>query len=81
MAARACSADSLPVKKSPMLLPIAVCIIAMLVGYYDVHIYMAAHPEQFASLPLWALYARLPLQLVLIAWAWVYARGQRATEA
>ena len=57
------------------------CIIAMLVGYYDVHIYMAVHPEQFASLPLRALYGRLPLQLVLIAWAWVYARGQRATEA
>ena len=49
-------------------------IIAMLVGYYDVHIYMVMHPERFASLPLWALYARLPLQLVLIAWAWLYAR-------
>ena len=49
-------------------------IIAMLLGYYDVHIYMAAHPERFASVPLWALYVRLPLQLVLIAWAWVYTR-------
>ena len=51
-------------------------IIAMLVGYFDVHIYMALHPERFASIPAWALYARLPLQFVLLAWAWVYTRPQ-----
>ena len=49
-------------------------IIAMLLVYYDVHIYMAAHPERFAPLPAWALYVRLPLQLLLIYWAWMYAR-------
>lgn len=56
-------------------------ITAMLVGYYDVHLYMATHPERFASLPLWALYGRLPLQLVLIAWAYLYARRDRAVLA
>jgi uncharacterized membrane protein len=49
-------------------------LIAMLAGYYDVHIYMATHPERFSQLPSWLLYARLPLQLVLIAWAGIYAR-------
>jgi uncharacterized membrane protein len=49
-------------------------IVAMLVVYFDVHLYMVLHPERFASLPLWALYARIPLQFVLIAWAYVYAR-------
>lgn len=49
-------------------------IIAMLVGYYDVHFYMVMHAGRFATLPLWALYARLPLQLLLIYWAWLYAR-------
>ncbi len=57
----------------------ALGIMAMLVGYYDVHIYMVTHAAQFAPLPLWALYARLPLQLVLIAWASVYARRGQAT--
>jgi uncharacterized membrane protein len=56
-------------------------IIAMLVGYYDVHIYMVTHADRFATLPLWALYARLPLQLVLIAWAYVYARRKQARIA
>ena len=49
-------------------------LIAMLLVYYDVHIFMATHPERFAAIPAWALYARLPLQLVLIAWAAIYAR-------
>ena len=53
-------------------------IIAMLVGYYDVHFYMVMHADRIASIPLWVLYLRLPLQLVLIAWAWVYARRDRA---
>lgn len=54
-------------------------IIAMLVGYYDVHIYMATHTAHFAPLPPWVMYARLPLQLVLIAWAYIYARRDSAS--
>ncbi|WP_052313375.1 DoxX family protein [Terriglobus roseus] len=53
-------------------------ILAMLVVYFDVHFYMAMHPERFAAVPVWALYGRIPLQLVLIAWAWVYARPERS---
>ena len=30
------------------------------------------------ALPAWALWARLPLQAVLIAWAWWYTRRDRA---
>jgi uncharacterized membrane protein len=55
----------------------ALGIIAMLVVYFDVHIYMALHPDRFPAIPLWALYTRLPLQLVLIAWAWAYTRQSR----
>lgn len=51
-------------------------IIAMLLVYYDVHIYMVQHPERFAPVPQWALWARLPLQLVLIYWAYLYARRE-----
>ena len=53
-------------------------LIAMLIGYYDVHIYMATNPARFAPLPAWALYARLPLQLALVAWAGIYARRDKA---
>ncbi|MGI4755865.1 MAG: DoxX family protein [Janthinobacterium lividum] len=49
-------------------------IVAMLLVYFDVHIYMAQTPDRFAPIPAWALYVRLPLQLVLIAWAWHYTR-------
>jgi uncharacterized membrane protein len=31
---------------------------------------MALHPEEFARIPAWALYLRLPLQFVLIAWVY-----------
>lgn len=48
-------------------------IVAMLVVYFDVHIYMAMHVDRFATIPVWLIYARLPLQLLLIAWAGVYA--------
>jgi uncharacterized membrane protein len=57
-------------------------IMAMLVVYFDVHIYMLQHAaDRFASIPLWVLYVRLPLQLVLIAWAWVYTKPWRLDSA
>ncbi len=49
-------------------------IIAMLLVYYDVHIYMVRNPGRFAPVPEWALWVRLPLQLVLMYWAYVYAQ-------
>ena len=53
----------------------AIGIILMLLGYFDVHISMLQHAaDRFSTLPHWLLVARLPLQLVLIAWAWIYAR-------
>ena len=59
----------------------AIGIILMLIGYFDVHIFMLQHAaDRFASIPHWALVARLPLQFVLIAWAWVYA-GRPAKHA
>ncbi len=56
-------------------------IILMLVVYLDVHFYMLQNAGRFASIPRWALQARIPLQFVLIAWAYVYARRtQPASE-
>ena len=42
---------------------------ALLVAVFPANVEMARHAERFASVaPRWALWARLPLQAVLIAW-------------
>ena len=51
----------------------AIGIILMLVAYFDVHIHMLQHAPDFAPIPKWALEARIPLQFILLAWAYVYA--------
>ena len=58
----------------------AVGIAAMLVGFLDVHQFMLRHAERFPEAPAWVLWARIPLQFVLIAWVLWYARREaRAT--
>jgi uncharacterized membrane protein len=49
-------------------------IVLMLVIFLDVHQFMLRHPERFPEVPVWALWARLPLQFALMAWAWKYTR-------
>ena len=49
-------------------------IVLMLIAFLLVHVNMCLHPDQFPTLPLWAIWIRLPLQLPLIAWAWYYTR-------
>ena len=51
-------------------------LIALILAVYPANIHMAVHPELFPKIPLWALYARLPLQLVLIAWAFWATRPE-----
>lgn len=56
-------------------------IIAMLLAFMPVHIHMLVNADDFASAPLWLLWARLPLQGLLILWAWWYTReAPRATK-
>ena len=45
-------------------------LVALLIAVYPANIHMVVHPEAFVAggTPLWALYARLPLQFVAIAW-------------
>ena len=49
-------------------------IVVMLVLFLQVHIYMCLYPERFPGIPGWALWVRLPLQGLLITWAWYYTR-------
>lgn len=48
-------------------------IIAMLIAFMPVHIHMIINAASF-GVPLWALWLRIPLQGLLIAWAWCYTR-------
>jgi uncharacterized membrane protein len=48
------------------------CLIALLVAVFPANLNLALHPLALSGLtvPGWALWARLPLQAVLIAWVW-----------
>jgi uncharacterized membrane protein len=45
-------------------------LIALLVAVFPANLYMAREPERFKKVPRWALYARLPLQPLMMWWAW-----------
>ncbi len=47
-------------------------LVALLVAVMPANLQMALHPEHWPKIPAWALWARLPLQLPLIYWAWLY---------
>jgi uncharacterized membrane protein len=49
-------------------------LVALLIAVLPANIYMVIDHTKFASIPLWALWLRLPLQLPLIYWAWLYTR-------
>lgn len=52
---------------------------ALLIAVFPANIHMAVNPEQIKGLdmrkfPRWALWARLPLQLVAMIWVWQATR-------
>ena len=57
-------------------------LLALLVAIFPANLYMALHPARF-GMPPWLLWARLPLQVVLVAWVWWVALrrppGKRTT--
>jgi uncharacterized membrane protein len=52
-------------------------IIALLVAVFPANVQMALHPNTFPEFRPTALWWRLPLQAVLIAWAFWYTRGTK----
>lgn len=50
--------------------PAGLGVIALLAAVFPANLYMARAPEQFRRIPRWALYARLPLQPLMMWWAW-----------
>jgi uncharacterized membrane protein len=51
-------------------------LIALLIAVFpaNLHMYMNNISPEGTTIPPWALYARLPLQLLLIYWAYFYAK-------
>lgn len=47
-----------------------VWLIALLAAVFPANVYMAREPERFRAIPRWALYARLPLQPLMVLWVW-----------
>jgi uncharacterized membrane protein len=45
-------------------------LIAVLAAVFPANLHMARNPELFARVPRWALFARLPLQPLMMWWAW-----------
>ncbi len=58
-------------------------LIALLIAVFPANIYMALHPERFADLHVaaWLLWARLPLQVVLIGWVWGIAIRKKRMDS
>ncbi len=50
-------------------------IIVMLVVFFPVHFHMLSSSKAGEGLPRWLLILRIPLQFVLIWWAWTYLKN------
>ena len=50
-------------------------LVDLLVCVWPANVYMAMRPELFPGIPVWALWARVPLQVPMILWALRYTRG------
>jgi uncharacterized membrane protein len=55
--------------------PSGLGLIALLAAVFPANWHMAREPERFPRIPRWALYARLPLQPLMMLWAWRATRG------
>lgn len=45
-------------------------LILLLIAVFPANLYMALTPTRFSFVPPWLLWARLPLQVVIIVWVW-----------
>jgi uncharacterized membrane protein len=45
-------------------------LIALLAAVFPANLHMARNPKDFRRVPGWALYARLPLQPLMMWWVW-----------
>ena len=49
-------------------------LVLLLIAVFPANLTMVTDPARFPQVPLWASWLRLPLQLPLLYWAWLYTR-------
>jgi uncharacterized membrane protein len=47
-----------------------IALVALLAAVFPANVHMARQPQRFRRIPRWALYGRLPLQPLMMLWAW-----------
>ncbi len=52
-------------------------LVALLFAVWPANVSMALDHARWPAIPEWLLWARLPLQIPLLAWAWTYTRPAR----
>jgi uncharacterized membrane protein len=52
-------------------------LVALLVAVFPANVNMAVNAERFRQFPAWALWARLPLQLLIIVQVWLATQRER----
>ena len=50
-------------------------LVALLIAVWPANFYMAMDHQAWPRIPVWALWARVPLQVPLILWARAYSRS------
>lgn len=50
-------------------------LMALYVAVFPANVHMALTPEAFPQVPPWGLWARLPFQVMFLAWAFRYTRA------
>jgi uncharacterized membrane protein len=50
-------------------------LVALLIAVFPANLTMVTDHAHFPGVPLWAAWLRLPLQLPLMWWAWLYTRA------
>ena len=56
-------------------------LIALCVAVFPANVHMALHPELFRQFSPAGLWLRLPLQIVVIVWAYAYTRAGKKASA
>lgn len=52
-------------------------LIALLIAVVPANLHMAMNPQLYPEIPVIGLWLRLPVQGLLILWAWTYTRPER----
>ena len=51
-------------------------LIALLIAVFPANLHMLMNPQLYPDIPVIGLWLRVPIQILLILWAWVYTRSE-----